>query len=445
MDFLQNRQLTPNTPLGGLFWRIVCFVIPGYAVVLLGTVMSAVDKAFVGRVSSLQLASLGPATGAYDCSTFALSFFNQATLALVGSVPAGEDRVRVRSHALVFAASAGAVVGCFFVISTEHVVHAFGASAEMAPHAVRYLRIRALCMVVGRIRDVSNQFCLAEKDVITPFLTTVVAALVNIVGDLLLCQRLGTLGAALATDAASFAACFLVVVRLRVKGDWPLPLRLPSSRDFAPFASYAGALFANNLLKMSAVATMGGFAVRISTVSGAAHQICVTAFMLCGFALGMPMSWAARAFLPTKVEDPEYRRTAAVLLAVAVVASAFGVLTSTFILRGRGLHCFTQDPEVIAEVRHTARYVSATVSLSIFYQSVEGLLVTQQRLRSLVLLGGSLTLAFCVASSSLHLAGLLTLPLLWATLMVGISIISSASAVVACRGLRGAKPEPWTA
>lgn len=437
MDFMKP-EVSPSVSSVRLFWKVVAFVLPGYTFMLMGTMMSSVDKMFIGRGSSLQLAALGPATGAYDMSAFSLSFLGQATLALLGSPPAGLKKEQVRSQAIVFAAAAGATIGSFLCIFALPVVRAFGAREAMVPHALSYLRVRSVCMFLGRTRDISNQFCLAEKDAITPFFSTVVAVVVNVIGDLLLCERLGTLGAAVATDAASAAALGFVVTRLRHRGLWPT-LRKPSQEDFAPFAEYAGPIFLNNCSKMVAIALMGSFATRLGTAPGAAHQICISAWLLCGFTLGMPLSWAARAFLPADVEDSEYLRTFRVLLAVTVFAS-FGGGALAYVLLNYGLGWFTRDPLVEEEAAGASLAVVVNVSLCVYYQSMEGVMITQKRLQSLVRLGASLAALFSIGSSCLHAAGTLTLPYLWATLSAGVFIICSATTLIVADGLRKCKP-----
>jgi len=438
MDFMRP-QVTPAVSSVRLFWKIVAFVLPGYTFVLMGTMMSSVDKAFIGRASSLQLAALGPATGAYDMSAFSLSFLGQATLALLGSPPPGLGRDALRSHALIFAAIAGAALGTTLAVFALPVVRVFGAQEAMVPHALAYLRVRSLCMFLGRTRDIANQFCLAEKDAITPFFSTIVAVVVNIIGDILLCERLGTLGAAIATDAASASALGFVVTRLRHRRLWPRPIRKPSRGDFAPFAEYAGPIFLNNVSKMVAIVLMGSFATRMGTAPGAAHQICISAWLLCGFTLGMPLSWAARAFLPASVEDSEYLRTFRVLLAATVAASITGAFLALALLN-YGLVWFTRDPLVKDQVAGAAPAAVANVFLCVYYQSMEGVLITQKRLHALVRLGATLTAIFCVSSTILHFAGTLTLPMLWGALSTGVFGICTATTLVVADGLSKSRP-----
>uniref|UniRef100_A0A7S0B752 Uncharacterized protein n=1 Tax=Pyrodinium bahamense TaxID=73915 RepID=A0A7S0B752_9DINO len=438
MDFMRP-QVSPAVSSVRLFWKIVAFVLPSYTFVLMGTLMSAVDKAFIGQVSSVQLASLGPAAGSYDMSAFSLSFLAQATLSLLAAPPQGLKREVLRSHAVVFAALAGALLGTCLAVFAVPVVRAFGASEEMVPHALAYLRVRALCMFLGRTRDIANQFCLAEKDAITPFLSTLVAVVVNVTGDLLLCERFGTLGAAVATDAASAAALGFVVTRLRHRSLWPRPVRAPTREDFAPFAEYAGPIFLNNLSKMAAIMLMAAFATRMGTSPGAAHQICIAAWLLCGFTLGMPLSWAARAFLPANMQDGEYHRTARVLFAVTAAASAVGAGLAHALLRF-GLGLFTRDPLVKMAVAEAAPSVVLNVLLCVYYQSMEGIMITQKRLHALVRLGASLTAIFCVSSFVLYEWGSLTLPLLWATLSAGVLGICTATTMIVVDGLRKSRP-----
>lgn len=434
MDAVKLKVLATDSSLC-VFVKLLAFVLPGYALVLLGTIMSAVDKAFVGHISPLQLAAIGPAICAYDCSTFSLGFLGQATLALLGEKQDQKQRDNVRSNAVAFAALAGAIIGTLFAANAERIVRLFGASDGMVPFSVSYLRVRALGMFVGRTRDVSNQFCIADQDVITPLFSTIIATGVNVAGDMVLCRRFGTLGAALATDIASAAAAGFVIQRLRQRSAWPHKLRLPSRGEFEQFSTYAGAIFVNNLLKMVAIAIMGAFAGRLGTRQAAAHQICVSVWMLCGFALGMPLTWAARAFLPARRRDDEYRRIVRVLLVVTAVACAFGAGTSTLLLR-HGLNLFTTDVQVQEEVQGSAASVVLTVVLCVYYQSVEGVMITQEKLQEIVSLGGSLTILFSCSCMLLYISGSLSTSLLWVSLSFAIFIICLVSTKVAFGGFK---------
>merc|ERR1712125_174478 len=66
------------------FQELGAFIAPAFCLVVANTSMTAVDKLFIGRHSSLELAALGPAATAFDGCSFLLTFLNTATLSLLG-------------------------------------------------------------------------------------------------------------------------------------------------------------------------------------------------------------------------------------------------------------------------------------------------------------------------------------------------------------------------
>ncbi|CAE8722136.1 unnamed protein product, partial [Polarella glacialis] len=124
-------------------WSIVRFIVPTYVLVVTGMVLTALDKSFVGRTSSLQLAALGPASAVFDCSSYVLTFVNTATLSLLadGSLTK-EELDRIRSHSLVFAVFFGILQGAFLFCTAVPAVGLLGARGALLPFSVLYLQIR---------------------------------------------------------------------------------------------------------------------------------------------------------------------------------------------------------------------------------------------------------------------------------------------------------------
>jgi len=88
-----------------------------------------------------------------------------------------------------------------------------GTSAHIMPHALPYLRVRALASPAVILTLVAQGACLGQQDMWTPMRVVAITGLINLIGDLFLilhCQ-LGTVGAAIATTGAQYAgAAFFI-------------------------------------------------------------------------------------------------------------------------------------------------------------------------------------------------------------------------------------------
>lgn len=197
--------------------------------------LSLVDTSVVGLTSETQLAAMAPATALSDGLSYCLTFIPIAVTNLVSlHMARGHPRRAgvIVSDALAIAA---ALCGTLMVALLVGAPAVLGRIADMGPemtgHAADYVRIRALglpCAVgysIMQVRLVHNrhpnlqllacarslargtrgervQGCfLACRAPRVPMLATAVAAVVNLAGDLLLCQvfDMGVRGAAAAT------------------------------------------------------------------------------------------------------------------------------------------------------------------------------------------------------------------------------------------------------
>lgn len=415
---------------------MVKFVVPTYALVVTNMLLSALDKAFIGQGSSLQLAALGPSTAVFDCSSYLLTFMSTATLTLLRSQP-GPRLNTIRSHALAFTVALGSLQGAALLLLAAPAVRLLGASGAMLPYSVQYLRIRALGAPVERLASIATQFFLAERDGVAPMLATLIASAFNAVGDYLLCPRYGVAGAAAATVAASGVSAAFLTRRLQLRGLWPRPLEPPRpDRDFAPFAAFAGPLLVVLLAKVLLFALMTAGATALGTAAGAAHQVLVSVFFVCGIAFGQPLSWAAQAFLGGAPGSPERGRASRALRAVAAVAIGLSGVCAGLMAR-YCLGLFTADAAVRAEAAAAAPVVVAFVMLYVLYLTLEGAAIAMQRLRACLAISVALAVGGGGVVWALQHRGLLTLTTLWGSQALALVAAAVATAAVAAKGQRG--------
>jgi hypothetical protein len=166
---------------------------------------------------------------------------------------------------------------------------------------------------------------LVQKDTLTPLIATVVGALVNIVGDVLLVSVLhqGVVGAAIATTLSQVASFLYLIYRVNqsvqmsckqtnvsVRTYLQNRIKIPSMNDIFQFASFSGPLFAILLVK-SFLWSFTTFACStVGAVKLAAHQITLNGFIFLAI-FGDVISQIAQTYLPSiftlleSIREPE--------------------------------------------------------------------------------------------------------------------------------------------
>jgi len=411
---------------------ITQFVVPTYALVATSMLLTAIDKAFIGKGSSLQLASLGPSTAVFDCTSYLLTFLNTATLSFLASNTDPAERSKIRSHALFFTVGSGMLQALLLFTGAFPAVRSLGASGSILPYSVIYLRLRSLGAPVDRIASVSTQFWLAEKNSVIPMWATIVAAGFNVVGDTFLCPTYGVVGAAVATVIASAVSAVFLVVCLQRKSLWPSPFQWPSTADFAPFIRFAGPVFFALLLKVILFALMSVGATTLGVMPAAAHQILVSVFFTCGIAFGQPLSWAAQSFLPRSTGQ-ERRRIAKALIAVSLVFMMLsGVLAGLM-----GCYClqwFSGDPAVLAHAQDAHQTVTIFVMLYVAFLTLEGFAIALQRLKTCLAVSAVLAASGGLTILLLGASGLLSLKWLWASQAALLAVACTALGFIILQG-----------
>lgn len=436
------------------FGEIARFVAPSFCVVLANSSMTSVDKTFLGRSSTLQLASMGPAASVFDSSSFLLTFLNTATLSLLGMADTDQGKIRqIRSHAIFLATASGLVLGIILFVSAAPLSRGMGASATMLPYSVAYLRIRALGAPIERGTSVATSFCLAAKDSATPLQVTLVGLTANIVLDKLLCPHYGLAGVAWASVFAGTFGYMYLFVALVKSGRWPRPFEWPRRRDdLISFLTFAGPVLFAVFLKTVTLANMTKAACSLGTTTAAAHQLIQTLFLLSAVSLGNPFSWAAQAFLPplvaayckgTNLRKLHNVRRAALrallqLIGAAVATSLAAGVLIVFFCKNLG-HWATKDAAVVSELAKGSWALIPFLALYPVLLTLEGALYGAQE-RNTVL---KLSVVFWLLSSSaihgLKIFGMLSIRSIWLSIGITCGISTVLTAVFAIRALRTPK------
>eukprot|EP00986_Skeletonema_menzelii_P013101 scaffold7444_cov149-Skeletonema_menzelii.AAC.2 len=315
--------------------EVTAIALPSLGGMLLDPIMSLIDTACVGQVSTTALAAMAPCTSIFQFIFFAFFFMSAATTNLVASNPPesvysvhdtseAAKRVdlneRVVSNASLLALGLGTLVSVSLVKFCDPLLTLAGTSPALLEAARPYLLIRAVGIPFVFLATVLQGGSLGRGNAWRPLKIFGAAGVVNLIGDvwLTLMKGWGATGAATATVAAQIAAALYYVVtsaRLEKGVDASSqPLRdvalvwrgLPSNHVVKTFMNVAVALFSRSIGLMLAYSMLTRTAALGGTLALAAHQVTLQVWWLLSF-LPEPMSVAAQTLITRDMKDRQHR------------------------------------------------------------------------------------------------------------------------------------------
>ena len=393
------------------FLELLKFTVLAMPIYVAPTLLSLIDTAAVGQVSSVQLAALGPACAICDGISTMMVFISVGTTNAVSTaMGAGDNSTAKRAVAVSVMTSfaLGCLVALLLSLSIGPLVTNVMAPAAVASTLARtggdaaaaimtsqlwtacesYVRIRALSFPFALTLMAAQAACLGAKDSLSPTLATLTASIVNIIGDVVLVLgplAMGIAGAAWATVGCQVVAALVLLRTLLRRGmlDTAALRTLPSRaelRRFFAFGAFVIVLFVKQLVYNQAVL----LASILGTAAGAAHQCLFSVFRLC-CTLGDVTGATAQSFLPRYYvtdatsgrvifDAPAARGTIKRIVAMtALVAACNTAITFSVPLLWPGL--FTSDVAVVRLLRRTAPIAAAGLLLHPPVVGMEGCLL----------------------------------------------------------------------
>jgi putative MATE family efflux protein len=347
------------------------------------------DTAIVGHLGTPQLGGLAVATtlilSGYAMFIF-LAYGTTGTVArLLGAGHA--DRAAAQGiQAMWLAVGIGAGLAIVGLVAGSPLVHAMGASGEVADHARTYFRISMAGVPSLTLVLAGTGYLRGLQDTKTPLLVALGSAIGNLVLELLFVYRLdlGVAGSAWATVIAQTAAAavYVVVVARHVAGTG-VPVR-PDRHVLASLGRVSVDLFVRTAALRAALVAVTAAATRLGTVDVAAHDI---AFEIWNFVALMLdcLAIAAQAMIGRCLGagDAEGARAAGRrLLQWGLVA---GVLFAVVLLGLRTVlpDIFTDDPQVAHLAAFLLVFVAVLQPLSSVVWVLDGVLISAGDLRFL--------------------------------------------------------------
>ena len=280
-----------DTPTGrALDRRILDLAVPALGALIAEPLFILIDSAVVGHLGTAQLAGLTLASTLLVTTVALFVFLAYATTGAVArKLGAGDERgaLTLGLDGIWLALLLGGVLLVIGLAGAEHLVAWMGASPEVAPHAVAYLRssmpgIPGMLVVLaatGALRGL--------QDTKTPLRVAVIGAIANAIGSVALVYGLhmGIAGSGLATALTQIGmALALGWVVVRAARQRSVSLR-PAVGGIMNNARAGAPLLIRTLtLRVAILLTVAG-ATALGQIPLAAHQIVNSVWGLAAFAL----------------------------------------------------------------------------------------------------------------------------------------------------------------
>jgi len=376
---------------------LIKFVLPTVGMIQAPAIMSMVDAAVVGRLSSLGLAALTPATQMCDAAASMCSSFGMATSNLVATAVAQTDDEELRAT-VASSLSVAVAVGAAVTAAVQLGGHAYMArlvgpgAAEVLPAALAFARTRILSFTAIMLTMVGQATALGMKDSLTPMLVIVLNACLNLSGDIALVMKmkLGVWGAAVATASSEVVGAVLMVSSVRKmfraneRLGGGLAPAVPKPAWLRKYLGTAFPLFFMLLTRNASFAFLAATVASAGTTALGAYQVLLrVTFILTAFGDGLGV--AAQAYLPYyNLRAPLAREARAAKRAlvcrIMLLGVAFGGATA---LAAAGVllklpFLFTTDPAVAAEVARTVPTVMGILLAYGVTLPMEGVLVSMR-------------------------------------------------------------------
>jgi putative MATE family efflux protein len=398
---------------------IVALAVPAFGALVAEPLYLLADTAIVGNLGVRPLGGLAVA-GIVLTAVFGI--FNFLAYSTTGAVArqlgAGNDRAAAEQgiDGIWLAAGLGILLTIVGIALAPWIVDVMGASAEVRPFALTYLRISLLGAPFVLVALAGAGYLRGMQDTATTLAIAIAANTLNLVLELLLVygNDWGIAGSAWGTVVAQVAAAgaFLVIVRRSARrADAKLRPRAEGVKATAVVGSHlivrtGSLLFA--LLLTTAVAA------RISDVAVAAHQIAFQIWTFLALALDA-IAIAGQALVGKLLgADDEHgaRGASRRMLELGLIAGiVLGVLTA--LLRPLLVPIFTESAAVQDLAEQVLWIVAALQPVAAAVFVLDGILIGAGDSRYLALAMGAATLLYlpAVAGVAAVGAGLL---MLWA-------------------------------
>lgn len=207
------------------------------------------------------------------------------------------------------------------------------------------------------------------------------AAIVNVIGDYLLCVwplRLGCSGAAAATAFATLFSSGFMVKALKKKGILP-KIRKPTKKELSGLTEFTGPLMAITVTRLIGFINMQRTAMTLGVKHLAAYQMSIN-LVIFFLLFAEPLSQLSQTRLPALIDSKNgtavKENLKSVLFLGAMTALAVGGIAGLCLFFGSPM--FSSDLSVQALAREASPSIFITVFTAIFAVTVDGAMLASR-------------------------------------------------------------------
>ena len=412
----------PKYPPPPSYRECLAFVLNAVGIYAAPNLMSLIDAAFIGRVSTTELAALGPASAIADSAPSLVLFISIAATNMVAKAHSSgnaEGTARVAGTSIALGGAGGVLLSVALLCGAQPISRLYCGSAAtvLAPLCTQYVTIRALALPAVVFASVAQAICIGLKDTRTPMVAVAAAAGLNFCADLVLVNglQMGIAGAAWATALSQLCAAGLLARVLMGRGLLRLPtqrwsplrsLQQPRRRRLTSSARWQtlGGIFSFipflfvMMIKIGMHNACAAAAAALGGAAAAAHTALMAVAWVC-FNLGDTGSSLCQAYIPVFTAPMEPRPQASTELSLDLDAAwptILQLLKCTLTI-GVAVVCLstslltllapqlTPDPAVRLHMRRVLPLMIATLSTHGTAVTLEGLLLARKDFRGLAL------------------------------------------------------------
>jgi Na+-driven multidrug efflux pump len=311
--------------------QMLGFAIPALGIYLSNPLLSNIDNAFVGHmVGTKGLAALSPATICTDQMLYLFSFLARATTGLVsrafgrggmeqqqqqqpqqqqqqpqqqqgGNMQAAQ---MAGSPPMTAALVCGIGLSLLYAVATPQLLSLLNVHPSLRPSAASYIYWRGAVAWAALSQSVALSMLMATRDALTPLKIIGLSAMVNILGDYLLCVwplQWGCGGAAAATAVATLVSSACMIQALKAKNLLPA-IRIPTKRQLWDLMEFTGPLMAITVTRLIGFVSMQRAAMRMGVQTTAAYQLSIN-LVVFFLLFGEPLSQLSQTKLPALIDD----------------------------------------------------------------------------------------------------------------------------------------------
>jgi Na+-driven multidrug efflux pump len=354
------------------------FAVPALGIYLANPLLSNIDNGFVGRtVGTKGLAALSPATICTDQMLYLFSFLSRATTGLVSRAYGSKTDVDEKKDAAAQAGSApltvslicGLFLSMFYAFFTPNMLAALNVTPALRGQAASYIRWRGSIAWAALAQGVALSVMMATRDVVTPLKIIALSAVVNIIGDFLLCVwplQGGVSGAAAATAFATLFSSFFMTRALKKKHVLP-SIRLPTKKEILQLTEFTGPLLAITITRLIGFVSMQRAAMTLGVKETAAYQLCIN-LIIFFLLFAEPLSQLSQTQLPALIDAQDGDQVRSNLKSVLILGlfTALGIGSAAGMSVFFGAAAFSSDLIVQGLAKEAAPSVFITVATAIF-------------------------------------------------------------------------------